>query len=743
MIDFYMFSIRIPSRYFFRILLLVLTLPGFINEVTAQKKYILLMSGGKSGINLDNGTRILPPEFERLGWSDGKFEVVNGLIGFQKGGYWGLISLKGEVIVHAGFGTLIYAGQGVILASVNRENNSAKYGCIDLSGKTLIPFEFDDLKIIRDRVILATSDGKHFRYGVADMRFKTLIAREWRSIAPLHEYFFMVENDKGQKAVFDFNGNRKTSFMTDSVKLMDNGDLAFYQGPMRGVIDVGKTEPQNAAFKAVRISGEGKTEVLQFSKWVMLNGENLVVDKIDADSIRPLSDGTMRIYRNGFTAIISQDLNEPAIGEFKPTTKITGKPEVKKSSTGTGLADENGIWLIRPEYEKIEWDGRVALMISKYEDGTTETKISRPISDGWISPAYDYVKKAGDYFHVKKFGHYGIADRDGREIIPAIYDSLIAIRDKTIQVRYLGKYGLMDFNQKWIEAPQTGIITIVDERSYIVELPNNVKLKDVDGRILYSSPYPLKLNESGEIEEQIPGGIRKCIRPDGNPCLKKSGNHEPAQPKEKPVAELQSNTLNKVEIKEFPETEGLRGFYDNGKFGFKDAKNRIRIANRYDSIRPFSEGKAAIKLLGKWGFINHEDKIVIQPLYSITTDFSNGTSRINKEGKWGIINDHGKEVLQPVYDEMTQQDGTTNFIITAGSMFGLVSSEGRLLIEPRYQYLEPAMHDRYLVKMDFYGVINSAGEPVFPMNYKRLYFIRKRNAFLTEVTTKWESLPGK
>jgi hypothetical protein len=89
---------------------------------------------------------------------------------------------------------------------------------------------------------------------------------------------------------------------------------------------------------------------------------------------------------------------------------------------------------------------------------------------------------------------------------------------------------------------------------------------------------------------------------------------------------------------------------------------------------------------------------------------------------------------------LTRLEGAENFIITADSLYGLVSGSGQLLIEPKYQYLEPAINDCFLVKSEFYGVVNSTGEPIFPMNYKQLYYIRKRNAFLTEEKTAWEEL---
>lgn len=728
------------ARPIFRLILITVLTTGLTCTSVGQKKYILLLSGGKSGINLDNGTRVLPPQYEKLGWSDGKFEVINGIIGFQKAGSWGIISLKGEIITPAIFNSLLYTGTDLIEASVKKEDGIIRYGYIDLTGKTIIPFEYDHIKIIRDRIIIASNEAGVLRYGMTDIRFRSLIARMWRSITPVNDQYFLVENDKGQKAVYDLEGNRKTTFLTDSVRSYGNGTLMFYQGPMAGIVDPSKADPQNALYKSIRITDKGVTEVLHFNRWVLLNEDNKIIDKIDADSIRLLPDETILIYRNGFVAVVSSDFNMPGIAEFKPAGKIGDKPKIKKGLKGTGLADENGRWLIKPEYDSLSWDGKVAVTVLRFEDGTSETRIIRPLTDGWTSPAYEYIQKMDSYFNFRKYGRYGLADQHGNEIIPAVYDSLLSIKDKSILVVYQGKYGLMDFKQKWIEMPQPGQITHIDETHYIIQLPNNFRLKNIEGKMLYSSPYPLILNTSGTIEEHIPGGIKKCLQANGNPCPEHSNKSGLKTTKEKITVKENTELIDSQPLPVFPETEGLKGFYDNGKFGFRDSKNRIRIANRYDSIRPFREGKAAIKLLGKWGFINTEDKIVVQPLYSQTTDFSDGTARVRKDGKWGMINDQGLQVLKPVYDRMIRQEGTENFIITADALYGVVSGSGRLLIEPKYQYLEPALGDRYLVKSEFYGVVNSAGEPIFPMNYKQLFYFKKRNAFLTEEKEKWTIL---
>jgi hypothetical protein len=59
---------------------------------------------------------------------------------------------------------------------------------------------------------------------------------------------------------------------------------------------------------------------------------------------------------------------------------------------------------------------------------------------------------------------------------------------------------------------------------------------------------------------------------------------------------------------------------------------RLRIANRYEGIKPFSEGLAAMKIRNKWGFINRDERIIIQPAYEEVTPFKKGYSFIKQNG---------------------------------------------------------------------------------------------------------------
>ena len=59
----------------------------------------------------------------------------------------------------------------------------------------------------------------------------------------------------------------------------------------------------------------------------------------------------------------------------------------------------------------------------------------------------------------------------------------------------------------------------------------------------------------------------------------------------------------------------------NGKWGFIDKTGTNVIACKYDDIRNFSEGLAAVQLNGKWGFIDKTGSNVIDCNYDDTIGF--------------------------------------------------------------------------------------------------------------------------
>lgn len=90
-------------------------------------------------------------------------------------------------------------------------------------------------------------------------------------------------------------------------------------------------------------------------------------------------------------------------------------------------------------------------------------------------------------------------------------------------------------------------------------------------------------------------------------------------------------------------SEGLCNVYkfessfwgSNCKYGFIDTTGVIVIPLIYDSIKPFSEGYAAVKLKNKWGYIDRKGNILIDFLYDEASDVKNKQANVisNKRGQ--------------------------------------------------------------------------------------------------------------
>jgi WG containing repeat len=77
------------------------------------------------------------------------------------------------------------------------------------------------------------------------------------------------------------------------------------------------------------------------------------------------------------------------------------------------------------------------------------------------------------------------------------------------------------------------------------------------------------------------------------------------------------------------------------------------ISSRYDEVKPFSEGLAAVGKTppgmrnAKWGFIDRSGRLIIDLRYDVVTPFSGGLAGVGnfvgqeRSAKWGIINSRG------------------------------------------------------------------------------------------------------
>lgn len=101
-----------------------------------------------------------------------------------------------------------------------------------------------------------------------------------------------------------------------------------------------------------------------------------------------------------------------------------------------------------------------------------------------------------------------------------------------------------------------------------------------------------------------------------------------------------------------PTKSKLAPFCD-GQFnlcGFLDTESKdIVISNKFEKVKYFSEGLAAVRLQGKYGFINEKGSIVIDPKFDLVGDFYQGVAEVLVGKKTGAIDRTGKIIVEPQF----------------------------------------------------------------------------------------------
>jgi hypothetical protein len=124
----------------------------------------------------------------------------------------------------------------------------------------------------------------------------------------------------------------------------------------------------------------------------------------------------------------------------------------------------------------------------------------------------------------------------------------------------------------------------------------------------------------------------------------------------------------------------------NGKWGFQNIANNIKITPQYEYVHAFRMGAAIIVLNGKYGLINTEGKMLVEPVYNKIEYLSRyGVSPaynilLNKQH--GMMDTLGNIKIPAIFDSL-QNGLSEKFLILKNAKYGYASQDG-VIIPPVY-----------------------------------------------------------
>jgi hypothetical protein len=681
--------------------------------------YSVFEINGKVGLKNEAGKVLIPAKYEALGWSDGAFSILNNVTGYRSAGKWGLISLTNHVITKAEFDEISPTDGSLLIARKRSSTLRVLSGLLNASGKEIIPFQYDDIRLTSLRAIVFTKIGDQYKYGLLDLDNKILIPQQYRNIIPIGSLRYAAENFDGKWAVFTDSGKQITTFDFDRVSPFERNYAIVHRGTHQGLIDregVIKVQP---TFREMKVDDRGIVLAKPSSSLLFLDGQHKLQRKIDGDSIDGICKNLLRINSAGFIQLTDGSLRPLTTAVINTLEPFSKDKAIFSASEKYGLITKNGTVLVEPKYTTLKRSD--SYLISTIGNGTKNNLV---VLDSLGKPlhtkTYDLILPFnGKFFPVMNGKSWGALSPSGKEILSCTYDSILQADRDNIVVKFHGQYGVVNHNEHWLVAPKPNKIRLIAEDRFLEYSPRTTYLKSFDNSIIYFSENKLEVQDNSLLE-YLPSGTIWLISLNG-------------------VIADRSVMPEGIE-KIYPETEGLRGIKKNGQYGFIDSQGRLRIANRYDDIQPFSEQMAAMKIRGKWGFIGHDDRIAIQPIYDEVSNFKNALATVKHKGFFGVVDKTGKQVVLPRYESVSILSNR-NIVVKQNGLKGLIDPQGRILINPKFNKLDDLDNGFIIVERDGkYGAVTSQGISTIPLVYDYLCYDRANDIFYATVNAAWTEI---
>jgi hypothetical protein len=700
-----------------------LSLSGTESQNTLPSHYEFFTTAGKTGLRTPEGAVIIPAIYDALGWSNRAQEPFKGLLGYQLGELWGLITLENKRITSPEY-IQLYPGSARLLvaAKIGKFSGTSLYGMINTDGKITVPFKYEHLKPLGMRALVILRSGREYPMGLIDHADKVIIPAQYRQITPLGELRYAVENFAGKISIFDDLGKQLIGFELDSIGSFHGGYAKIVTGHRVGAINLRGEVLVPAAYRDVRKSGDHPWEVMKFPEWAVLKADNTSMHTYTYDRLTPIDATHFKVQANDREWIMREDetpLTSPQnshLGEFHGGVA----PYIRNGKQGA--VNAYGREILPPAFDSV-YVG-IPFIWAKEKMGT-ETGWSLFDTLGVKKTVFLYEEINpwdGRLFPIRRKGYWGWMDRSGKEVIPCVYEDFKPYFNHLAVVKWRGLWGIINREGDWVVQPQKNALRVLSEKHYLESNGRLRYLRAFTGELVYFTENEIEIRDTYLIEK-LPSGalwridyrgrITSRSGPDVHPKYQEL--HEPS--------------------------EGFFGIKLDGKYGFVDHNDKLRIANRYEGIGAFKNGLAAVKIRGAWGFVDKLENLVIQPWYQNVGDFTTGYATASRHGHMGIIDMEGRVVIPFEFDDIIHLSHG-NYLIFKDNQYGLANKDGRIIITPRYESLLDLNNGFAIVKRrGKMGLITLEGVSTIPMMFDELIYNPYNDTYLGKTGAEWQKKP--
>lgn len=500
-----------------------------------------------------------------------------------------------------------------------------KYGVIDKKGNIIIEpkYELIDIPNPSKAIFIGSFD-----YNSETGEYQTEVLNEknekiftnYAKVLPLmfkeataevpYEKSVLKYKENGKFGIIDFNGKKITNAIYDSIEslLYKEGCLIVGQDSKYGVITIKGVEIIKPEYDSINADGY-YNDITKYKKSGFIVGNKK-------------STG----YRYGYINSDGEVILKDEYNEVDRVTEIEDE-DIYLLAFRNGQAGiyKNKTQIVKHEYEEIEYNkiNKLFILLKNSKQGVVNNN-----GDVILPVEYDYVLVSSNKINAQKDNQMNTFDINGNKQEDVNHLTYISTDNEnyTVTIDENEKFGILDKNgntvienkYEYIEyaykdyfiVTENGKVGVLDkEENKKIDFKYNVIQKVESSNILQaimSNDYTTDLYNSN-IEKVI--SMKDAIISSQGEYIKISSENN---------MKYYDKNGNEISNKEIFKNNTLFASYKDGKWGFINSSDEVKVEQKYDMVTEINKyGYAGIKLNGKWGVINSSGKIIVEPMYEI------------------------------------------------------------------------------------------------------------------------------
>jgi hypothetical protein len=412
---------------------------------TSNSFYAVYINTPRYGVIDDNGKILVPVKYENLGnWQE-------GLSVFRSGKKFGYINADGEIVIPAEYEKAKdFSGN---LAAVQKDT---KWGYIDHSGNFVIQPVF--------------SSAGNFQNGLAPVSAKKgngYVNQKgevhYSKYSKCFEYYQGLAKVKvrGKFGFIDEKGKWVVHPHYKSISDFNSYGMAVVKkGRKYGVIDRKGRHVTHAFYQKIGEFSEGYAPVRQKNKYGFIDSMGKVVIKPQYLNAGKFSEGMAAVSVQGRWGFINPSNKMIISPKYRKAGEFVEDMAQVKNDKSWGFINKTGSEIIPLKYG----------YVSDFKDGIAIAGSSASYADRFItkegkvlfdSTYLQVLQFENSIARVKKYGKWGLINKDGSNIIDYKYDGIQSFIGQKSVVMVRGVSGIADLEGKIIAEPEYQRISFV------------------------------------------------------------------------------------------------------------------------------------------------------------------------------------------------------------------------------------------------------------------------------------------